>query len=105
MVQVKAIQSVITQAATAVVMVMKETDTGTISGVNIASLRDVHRQRHGGPALKQLSFNWSAPDKYVDLLNFETEVTNTLLTKMYDITEEEKSPYLRSGQVERAYIW
>ena len=40
--------------------------------------------------MKQLSFNWNAPDKHVDLLDFKMEVTNILQTKMYEMTEEEK---------------
>ena len=52
MAEAEAIQSVITwaaiQVATAAVMVMREADAEPISGTNIAVLRDVHRQRHGG---------------------------------------------------------
>ena len=45
------------QAATAAAMAMREVDVGSISGANLASPREAHSQRHGGLALKQLSFN------------------------------------------------
>ena len=98
MVEAEAIQSVVTQggiqAATAA---MREADAGQILGTNTASLREAHRQRHGRPALKQLPFNWNAPDKYVELLNFKMEVTNILQTKAYKLLEEGKVPLLRTG--------
>ena len=50
---------------------------------------DVHRQRHDGPTLRQPSFNWNAPDKYVELLSFEMKVTNIPLTKKYKLNGEE----------------
>ena len=60
---------------------------------------EVCRQRHGRPALKQSSFNWNAPDKYVELLNFEMEIANVLQTKMCKITEEEKVPVIKNWVV------
>ena len=53
-----------------------------MSDANTAILREAHKQRHGRPGPKQLSFNLSAWDKYVELLDFRIEVTNTLQTKM-----------------------
>ena len=41
--------------ATAMVIVMREADTESISGTNTASQREVHIQRHGRPAPKQPS--------------------------------------------------
>ena len=84
MVQAEAIQSEVTKAAI-------QGDAGAISGANTVNPREVHRQRHGGPAVKQLSFNLNAPGKYVELVNFEVEVTNILQTKMYRLTKR-KSP-------------
>ena len=40
---------------------------------NTASLREVLRNRHGGPAMKQPPFNWNSPDKYVEVLNFKMD--------------------------------
>ena len=45
---------------------------------------------NGGLALEKPSFNWSAQDRYVELLNFEMEVTNILKAKAYELTDEEK---------------
>ena len=68
-------------AATAVVMILREVDAGLRSGASIANLREMHRERYGRSALKQPSSNWNVTDKYVELLNFEMEVTNILQTK------------------------
>ena len=100
MVESETIKTVITHAAiqeaTAVVKVMREVDTGHISDANTtSSMWEVCRQRQARPALKQLSFNWNAPDKYIELLSFEMEITNLLQTKMYEWTEEEKVPTIK----------
>ena len=42
-------------------------------------------QRHSLPALKHLSFNWNAPDNYVELLSFKMEVMNILQNKTYKL--------------------
>ena len=71
MAESEALQSIVKQSAiqtaTVAVMVLRERD----ASANTASQGEVHRQRHGGSALKLLSFNWNAPGKYVDSLNFE----------------------------------
>ena len=60
MAESKAIQSavivVVIQAATATVMALREADAGPRSGANTAIPREVHRERHGGPALKEPRF-------------------------------------------------
>ena len=56
-------------------MVLREADVGSRSGTGTSSLREVHIQRHGGPALKQPSFYCNTVDKHVELLNFEIEIT------------------------------
>ena len=62
----KAIQAIVNkaaiQAATAVVMALGEKVEGPRSATNMTSSREVHRQRHGRPALKQPSFKWNATD-------------------------------------------
>ena len=40
--------------------------------------------------MSQPAFNRKAPDRYVKLLNFETEVANVLQEEMYDLSEEGK---------------
>ena len=51
-------------------MALGETDAGPRSGTSTVSPRETHRQRDSRLALKQLSFNWNATGKYVELLNF-----------------------------------
>ena len=72
-----------------------QTNAGPTSGTNMVNLGDVCRHRYGGPALRQLSFNWNAPDMYTELLSFEMEVTNTSETKTYELNEEEKVPIIK----------
>ena len=95
----EAIQAIVNkpaiQATTAVVIALGEADAGPRSSANTACPREVHRQRHGRPALKQPLLNWNASDKYVELLNFETEFTNILQTKTYELTEE-KFPIIKN---------
>ena len=63
---------VVTQAAIkaemALVMGTRETDAAPIPDANTAISIEACRQRHGRPALKQPSFNWNAPDKFIELL-------------------------------------
>ena len=65
-------------AATVAVIALKEADTEPTSGASTTNAEEVHRPGHGRPALRQPSFDWKAPDKYVELLNFEIEITNKL---------------------------
>ena len=87
------VQSLVTQVeiqtVMALVMVMRETEAGLISGTNTVILREAHRQKHGRPAMKQPSFNWNVPDKYVELLNSKWR-SETHSTKIYKVTEKEK---------------
>ena len=57
-IQAKVNQAAI-QAASAVVIVLRDADAGPRSGGSTASLREAHRQRNDGPALKQPLFNWN----------------------------------------------
>ena len=50
------------------------------------------RSRTGGPSFRQLTFNWTAKNKYTDLKQFELKVSNMFLTKHYDINDAEKVP-------------
>ena len=59
-----AITEITIQAAKAAVMALKEADTVPATGINLANLREAHRPRHGGPALRQPAVSWKAPDKY-----------------------------------------
>ena len=39
------------------------------------------------PALRQVSFNWNAPDMHVELMYFKVEIANILLTKSYKLND------------------
>ena len=52
-----------------------------------------HRPR---PMLSQPAFNWKAPDRYVELLNFEMEVANKFQAKAYYLNDKEKVPVLKN---------
>ena len=71
---------------------MTEVGTGPISGTKTASLQEAQK----GMAAKQPSFDWNAPNKYLELLYFEMEVRNIPETKMYIVTEEEEVPIIKN---------
>ena len=79
-----AIMQVTIQAAT----------VGSASGASTAYAEEAHRSRHGRQALRQQSFDWKAPDKYVELLIFEMEVRNMLQTRTYELKDEDKVPIM-----------
>ena len=63
-----AIKQTVIQVATAAVIMLKEVDTSV--GIT-ANAGEQDRPRYGRIALRQLSFDWKPPDKYVKLLSFE----------------------------------
>ena len=83
------------QAATSVVMVLGEADAGLRSGKITTSLREVCRQRHCEPSLKQPSFNSNMTYNYVQLLNFKIEAMYSR-QKIYELTEEHKFPITKN---------
>ena len=50
----------------------------------------------GRPQLTQPTFDWLAQKKYNGLQNFEMEVRNIFVTKIYDITDSEKVPKIKN---------
>ena len=48
-------------------MAPREVDVGPTSGTNTLSSGVTCRQRHGGPALMQSSYNWNALEKYTEV--------------------------------------
>ena len=62
------------QATTVAVMVLREVNTGSISGACMASTVKACRHRHGRPASRQPSFDWSPQE----CLSFEIQVMNGL---------------------------
>ena len=67
------------QAMMTVMMVPRDEDVGSRTIATTASLWEPLRHRHGKPVLKKPSFKWNAQDRYIELLNYEMEVTNTTL--------------------------
>ena len=90
------ISSHVIQTATAVMMMMREVQKGPAPCMNAVSSGETDRQKHGGPAMRQPSFNWSAINKYIELFSFRVKVTNILWTKTYELTEEEKVSILKN---------
>ena len=100
MAESEAIQTAVIQAdvqrARAAVLALREADSEPASGSRTANAGEPCRHRHGGSALRQPSFDWNAPDKFVELLKFEMEVANMLQTKKYRLNNEEMSLYLKN---------
>ena len=61
----------------------------------MANVGDMHRPRHGSLALRQPVFDWKAPDRNIELLNFEMEVTNILQTRAYELNDVERVPIIK----------
>ena len=49
----------------------------------------------GGPAMKQATFDWEAPDKYSELKTFRLEVNNVLST--HSTPEAKNWQWLKTG--------
>ena len=52
-------------------------------------IADLVSSRTGGPCLEQPAYNWPAKDKYIELKQFEMEVTFSLLNTMMLATEKD----------------
>ena len=61
-----------------------------------SSPEEPHRPRQAAPLQPKPEFNWKAPDRYVQLLNFKIEVVNILKVKVYDINDEETVPIIKN---------
>ena len=46
--------------------------------------------------LSQPTFNWEAPDRYLELLKFEVELVNVLQARAYDLNNEEKVSIIKN---------
>ena len=46
--------------------------------------------------LSQPAFDWKVPERYVELSNFEMEVSNVLQAKAYDPDDEEEVPIIKN---------
>ena len=63
-------------ATAAAVRPMREADPSTEPHTRRRSSEEPHNPRQATLMLSQPAFNWKALDRYVELLNFEMEVTN-----------------------------
>ena len=62
------------------------------------SHREPQGQWQSGPILVKLAFNWDAQDRYIELINFEMEILNSLVTKYMIIKSEEvKASVIKIG--------
>ena len=60
------------------------------------SPEEFHRPRQGRPSLSQLAFDWKAPDRYLEWLNFKMEEAYILQMKTYNLNDEEKVPIIKT---------
>ena len=70
----RAITGAAIQVAIVAVMALKGADIGPTTGANMVNAWQAHSPRHADQALRQLAFNWKAPEKYIQLLKFEMEI-------------------------------
>ena len=91
-------QCVYTLAATVAVKAMREADPPAKPHTrrSICIPEEQPRPRQTGLMLSQSAFNWKAPDRYVELLNFQKGVANVFQAKVYDLSDEEKVPITRN---------
>ena len=84
------------QAAITAVRAMGEADLPAEAHTRRSIPEEYHRPRQGGPMMSQPTFNWKAPDRYVELLNFEMKVADVLQAEAYDLSEEGKVPIIKN---------
>ena len=77
------------QVATVVMMAFGDTETGTHPATK-QKQQETQRQRNGRLILKKARFNWDMVGRFVELLNFQPEVTNILETRVLKISDEER---------------
>ena len=72
------------------------------SGSSTSSPREVHRQRHSRPAVKQLLFNWNVTDKTYELTEEDNAISKKWLgregfhfIKTFTNTEKETCKVIR----------
>ena len=78
------------KTAIAVMMALRYVEAGSklTTAVNYI---ESQRQRHSRPVLENMAFNWGTQDMYIELINFEMEVSNILEAKVYELPEEEEA--------------
>ena len=92
------------QAAMVVVKVTTEADLTTLLYIRRNSSEEPHT-RQAGPALCQPAFAWKAQGRYVELLNFEMEVSNIPQMKIYYLYDEDTVSIIKKmARLRRAAI-
>ena len=79
----------IMQTATVVMMAFIDTETGPWPA-KMPNQSENQRQRNRGLVLEKHKFILDAPDRYIELLNFQLEVINILETRVFEINDEER---------------
>ena len=69
------------QAATALMIALTDPHVGPQPATNTTSQKKPQRQKHSRQAQEKPSFNWNAQNMYTELLSFEMEVMNILMTE------------------------
>ena len=80
------------QAGAVVVRTIRKADQPAKMTYQKKHPRRAAQPRQARPMLIQSAFNLKAPDRYVEILNFEMEVSDVPQTKVYDLNDEEKDP-------------
>ena len=76
------VNQVVIQAATVVMMALRDTEAGPWLATVVS--RELQRQRHSEPVLVKLAFNWGMHDRCVEPMNFKMDVSYILETKTYE---------------------
>ena len=90
---IKVVNQEAVKVLTAEMMALGDAEAGPLPTTAV-SHREPDKQRHSGPILVKLVFNWGTEVRYVELLKFEMEVINILHTKVYKLSEEGKDPVI-----------
>ena len=78
-----------------------ESGRGTIPSTGHNTAEEISISITGGHCLTLPVFNWTAKEKYIELGQFETEMTNIFLTKHCDISDAERVPIVKHLTGER----
>ena len=74
--------------------VVEATKAAILTMVELHQRQDDQGPKLGGPALKQLQFNWEVADKYTEWKAFVLEVRNVIST--YNACKQEKNAMVKN---------
>ena len=86
------IMQVAIQAATVAVRAVREANQPTKSHTRKSIQEEQQKPRQARPMMSQPACNWKAPDRYVELLNFEMEIANMLQAKCMILIRSRRFP-------------